>query len=529
MPAADTHVRGPWRRRVMALGFGLIAASALPPFYVIPALWVGFSGFVYLCITADNWRRAALEGWSFGLGWFAAGLYWIGYAFLVDAAQHAWLMPFAVAGISVGMAIYPALVGGATSWLIHRFRVPVVLLPIVFAAVWTISEWLRGILLTGFPWNPVGSVWGVSDPMLQSVSWLSTLGLGFVTIAVCAAPALFFMRNASRKQSAAAALALTISLPLLWGWGWNRLADADTTTHDGILLRLVQPSIPQRLKWKPDLRQGHVLKQLALSNRTAGPAGAPTHVIWAETNVPYLITDDSGTPASLAAGVPENGHLIFGAPRRNASGEVFNSLVAIDDDGDVKATFDKFHLVPFGEYMPLRGLLPFDKLTAGRGDFTAGPGPETITLDGLPPFASIICYEVIFSGRVIDAENRPDWILNITNDAWFGPSTGPRQHLVQARLRAVEEGLPVVRVANTGVSAVIDPFGRIRNSLDLGQTGIIDAPLPVPLPPTVFSYFGQIPTLILCLLIFAGLAAAPAIRRRATYITMNAGICAQFS
>lgn len=516
MPAVDTHVRSPWRRRAVALGCGLIAASALPPFYVLPGLWVGFSGLLYLCITAGHWRRAAIEGWSFGLGWFAAGLYWIGYAFLVDAAQHAWLMPFAVVGISAGMALYPALVSGAMAWLISRCNVHAIILPLVFAAAWTVSEWLRAVLLTGFPWNPVGSVWGVSDPILQSVSWLSTLGLGFLTVAACAAPALFFLRSGTSKQSVGVVLVLSISLPILWGWGWSRLADADTATQDGILLRLVQPSIPQHLKWKSDLRQGHVLKQLALSNRTAGPAGAPTHVIWAETNVPYLITADSGTPASLAAGVPENGHLIFGAPRRNPAGQVFNSLVAIDDDGDVKATFDKFHLVPFGEYMPLRGILPFDKLTAGRGDFTAGPGPQTIKLDGLPPFASIICYEVIFSGRVVDADNRPDWILNITNDAWFGPSTGPRQHLMQARLRAIEEGLPVVRVANTGISAVIDPFGRIRNSLDLGQTGIVDAPLPMPLPPTVFSHFGQVPTLIVCLLILIGLAAAPAIRRSYT-------------
>lgn len=513
-PKADNHVRGPWRRRAMALGCGLIAASALPPFYILPGLWFGFSGLLYLCVTADHWRRAAIEGWVFGIGWFAAGLYWIGYAFLVDAAQHAWLMPFAVAGISIGMALYPALVNAGVSWLLNRCNVHVIFLPAVFAAAWTISEWLRGVLLTGFPWNPVGSVWGASDEILQSISWLSTLGLGFVTVCVCTVPAILFLNKDTRRRSMVAVVAITILLPFLWGLGWGRLADADTTTHEGIVLRLVQPSIPQHLKWKSDLRQGHVLKQLALSNRNEGPAGAPTHVIWAETNVPYLITEDSGTPASLAAGVPAGGHLIFGAPRRNAAGQVFNSLVAINDDGDIKATFDKFHLVPFGEYVPLRGILPFDKLTAGRGDFTPGLGPETIQLEGLPPFASIICYEVIFSGGVVDADNRPDWILNITNDAWFGPSTGPRQHLVQARLRAIEEGLPVVRAANTGISGVIDPYGRVRNSLDLGETGIIDAPLPEPLPPTVFSYVGQLPTLIISVLILIGLAILPMIRPR---------------
>lgn len=509
------NISRPWLRRVLALAYGLVAAAALPPFHVLPGLWVGLSGLLYLCATSGHWRRAAFEGWLFGVGWFAAGLYWIGYAFLVDAAQHAFLMPFAVIGISAGMALYPALVGGVVSWLIRHRAVGTIYLPLVFAAVWTVSEFLRGIVLTGFPWNPVASVWAVSDQMLQSISWLSAMGLGFVTVVVCAAPALLFLRaEQGLRRPIISVLAMTAVLPILWGTGALRLANADTATQDGILLRLVQPSIPQHLKWKSDLRQGHVLKQLALSNRTAGPAGPPTHVIWAETNVPYLISGDSGTPASLAAGVPEGGHLIFGAPRRDNEGRVYNSLLAIDDDGDVKATFDKFHLVPFGEYVPLRRFLPFDKLTAGRGDFTAGPGPKTVTLDGLPPFATIICYEVIFSGRVIDADNRPEWILNITNDAWFGPSTGPRQHLVQARLRAIEEGLPIVRVANTGISAVIDPYGRVRNSLDLGKTGIIDAPLPEALTPTVFSHVGHWPVLLLSLLGLVGLVFFPAIKGR---------------
>lgn len=505
----------PWLRRGLALLFGILAATALPPFYFLPGLWIGLSGLLYLCVTAQHWRRAALEGWIFGLGWFGLGLYWIGYAFLVDAAQHAYLMPFAVIGISAGMAIYTALTSGFVSWVVRRVHVQTFLLPILFAAAWGVSEWLRGIVFTGFPWNPVASIWGISDEILQSISWFSALGLGFVTIATCAAPIILILETlADRQRAWIAVVVLSIALPIFWGAGWMRLSHSDTATHDGVLLRLVQPSIPQHLKWKSDLRQGHLLKQLALSKRTEGPAGPPTHVIWAETNVPYLITDDSGPPAPLAAGVPSNGHMIFGAPRRDSAGRVYNSLLAINDNGDIEATFDKFHLVPFGEYVPLRNWLPFDKLTAGRGDFTSGAGPETITLEGLPPFAAVICYEVIFSGKVVDADNRPEWILNITNDAWFGPSTGPRQHLVQARMRAIEEGLPVVRVANTGISAVIDPYGRIRNSLDLGLTGIIDAPLPEALPPTVFSHVGQLPALLVSLLILVGAAVMPWIRSR---------------
>jgi len=521
MPAAELPEGGVamtpdrrWLRLGAALVCGVLAATALPTFYFLPGLWVGFSGLLYLIVSASGWKRAAFEGWVFGLGWFALGLYWIGYAFLVDAAQHAFLMPFAVIGISVGMAIYPAVVGGFMSWLVRRVSLPVVSLPVIFAATWTVAEWIRSIVLTGFPWNPVASIWGISEDILQSISWMSALGLGFVTIAACVAPAILVLGDIKdRRRSWVAVIVLTTSLPILWGTGWMRLSNSDTATHDGVLLRLVQPSIPQHLKWKPDLRQGHLLKQLALSKRGDGPAGSPTHVIWAETNVPYLITDDGGAPAPLAAGVPASGHMIFGAPRRDSAGQVFNSLMAINDNGDIEATFDKFHLVPFGEYVPLRAWIPFEKLTAGRGDFTPGAGPAILNLDGLPPFAAIICYEVIFSGNVIDPDNRPEWILNITNDAWFGPSTGPRQHLVQARLRAIEEGLPVVRVANTGISAVIDPYGRVRNKLELEETGIIDAPLPEALPPTVFSHVGQLPALILSFLIVIGVFALPLVRR----------------
>ena len=261
----------------------------------------------------------------------------------------------------------------------------------------------------------------------------------------------------------------------MWGIGAYRLSAAGLLTRDDVVLRLVQPAIDQKLKWRPDLRQQHVLRQMAMSKRTAGPAVTPTDVIWAETNVPFLIEPGSEVPASLAAAVPKDGHLFFGAPRRDAAGRYFNSMFVIDDDGDVVASFDKFHLVPFGEYVPLRDWLPVEKLVAGRGDFTPGPGPQTIKVEGLPAFSPVICYEIIFSGNVVDSDNRPEWILNITNDAWFGPSSGPYQHLVQAQFRAIEEGLPVVRAANTGISAVIDPFGRVRNQLALEKQGVVDA------------------------------------------------------
>ena len=486
-------MRPGWRRWLIAFLLGVVSAAALPPVYLIPVLWVGLGGLALISATAGTWRQAAFEGWLFGVGWFGFGLYWIGYAFLVDAAHYAWMMPFAVLGVAVGMALFIALVTVALNVLVRRCGVGSLGLAPAFAGCWTIAEWLRGWVLTGFPWNPLGSVWGDSAHVVQTVAWLGTLGLGFLTALVFAAPVALVGRphGAAGRPALYWVLGLSLILPMLWTFGAVRLDAAGTMTRDGVVLRLVQPAIAQADKWQPALRQGHVIRQMAMSHRTSGPAGTPTDVIWAETNVPYLIGPDSEVPASLAAAVPPGGHLIFGAPRRDGAGAVYNSLFVIDDDGKIAATFDKFHLVPFGEYIPLRGILPFDKLTEGRGDFAAGPGPRTLHVDGLPPFAAIICYEVIFSGRIVDPTDRPAWILNITNDAWFGPSTGPRQHLVQARLRAIEEGLPVVRAANTGISAVIDAYGRTRNSLDLDVQGVVDAPLPEALSPTIFSYLGQ--------------------------------------
>ncbi len=497
----------PWRW-AGAIVCGFLTALALPPIYAVPLLWPGFAGLTMLIATARGPWRAAVEGWAFGLGFFGFGLYWIGHAFLVDAERYAALMPVAVIGISVGMALFTALVGAAVQIMARRFSVPAAVLPAVVAACWTIAEWLRGFVLTGFPWNPVASVWGAVTEMMQPAAGIGALGLGFLTVLAFAAPAALLLSGRDvRRAAMIAVLGFSMVLPSLWAIGAVRLSGADTVTRDDVVVRLIQPAIPQADKWKRDLRQGHVLKQMAMSSRAPGLAGPATVVVWAETNVPFAIGPDSLIPAELAPAVPTGGHLIFGAPRRDSANLVYNSLFVVNDDGRLQAEFDKFHLVPFGEYVPLRGWLPFEKLTEGRGDFTPGPGPRTVHVDGLPPFAAIICYEVIFAGNVIDPDDRPEWIVNITNDAWFGPSSGPRQHFVQAQLRAIEEGLPLVRVANTGISAVIDPYGRVRNEIDLGLQGVVDAPLPQAIAAPLFVRLGQGGGLALALsaLLIAGL------------------------
>lgn len=481
-----------WQRYLIALLLGVSGAAALPPYFVLPMIWVSLSGYLFLIVTAETKRQAAFEGWLFGLGWFAAGLYWIGYAFLVDRATYGALMPFAVAGISAGMAIYMVCLSAALHWLRARFAISLVWTIPVFASLWTIFEWTRGWFLTGFPWNPLASVWGFSVEMMQPAAFVGALGLGFASALIFVAPVILLESGAwSKRRNRLLFASLMFVLPLLWGLGSLRLDRATMLTHDGVVLRLVQPAIPQALKWQPELRHQHVLRQMSMSKRSPGPSGSPTAVIWAETNVPFLIDKDAEVTAALAAAVPDDGTLIFGAPRRDDAGNVYNSLLSVNGEAEITGTFDKFHLVPFGEYVPLRGILPFEKLTAGRGDFAPGPGPKTLRLENLPSFAAIICYEVIFAGKVVDQEDRPEWILNITNDAWFGPSSGPYQHLVQARLRAIEEGLPLVRVANNGISAVIDAHGRVRNQLGLDKVGVVDALLPIALDRTLFARMGE--------------------------------------
>jgi len=249
------------------------------------------------------------------------------------------------------------------------------------------------------------------------------------------------------------------------------------------------------------------LVAVAVGRAAGAGAAPPTHVIWAETAVPFFLANDPVRRAFLARAVPPGGLLIVGAPRTTPAPQepfrVWNSLEAIDGTGRIVGTYDKVHLVPFGEYVPLRVLLPFNKLTAGRTDFSAGDGRATLALAGLPPTSPLICYEVIFPGAVARRDDRPQWLLNLTNDGWFGRSSGPYQHLAAARLRTIEEGLPLVRVANGGVSAVIDAHGRTLARLGLGEAGVVDAPLPVALAPPPYARFGD-----LLVLAVGGVAAA---------------------
>jgi apolipoprotein N-acyltransferase len=298
-------------------------------------------------------------------------------------------------------------------------------------------------------------------------------------------------------------------LAAIWGLGAARLAAAPASAElaSATRLRLVQPAIEQTLKNDPEASIRNVGVSLELSRAPTAGRGFQ-HLVWPEAAVPFLLEREAELRGALAAALPAGGYLLTGAPRGEpASGplsQIWNSLLVVTGTGGIAASFDKFHLVPLGEYVPLRELLPFiSKLTPGGMDYSAGPGPRTIRVPGLPPFAAIICYEAIFPHQVVDEADRPDWIVNLTNDAWFGRSTGPYQHFATARLRAVEEGLPLVRVANSGISGLIDPYGRVEEMLPLGARGTLDINLPLPIPQTIFARYGLWTSLACGLLILA--------------------------
>ncbi len=513
--------RGRWRSAIAGV-LGALATLALPPFHLVPVLVPAFVGLVWLIDDRVASRRTALAiGWWFGFGFFLAGLYWISNAFVVRGPAFAWAGPLAVIGLSALLAGFVAAATLATR-LSRQRGVAAVL---VLAVAWAAAEWLRGVVLTGFPWNLIGSVWTVSDAMIQATAVIGTGGLGLLTVIAAAMPASLAGRAGSGWRTPAVACGVAFAvLGLVWGGGALRLAVAGPAGEVAeVQLRLVQPSIPQALKWRPERLDAVIDAHIALSRSGAaagevntaielagrepvlrGPGGRPpTLVIWAETAAPLFLDEDPERLARVAAAAPAGGHLIVGSLRRQPVGgpfpfEIRNSLLVITAGEGVVTTYDKVHLVPFGEYVPLSEVLGLMKLTEGNIDLSPGPGLATLDLPGVPPFSPLICYEVIFPGAVRAPGSRPEWLLNLTNDAWYGVSTGPYQHFAAARLRAVEEGLPLVRVANTGISAVVDGHGRTLAALGLEEVGVVEAPLPAALAgPTPYGRYGDLILLVL--------------------------------
>ncbi len=497
-----------WQRVLIALLAGAASTVALEPVGFWPAMFVTFPPLVWLLdgVKATGWRgvRTAFSiGWWFGFGYFLAGLSWIGAAFLVDAKTFAWLLPFAVTALPAGMAAY---VGAAcvTAWFLWTpgaFRV------LTLAAALSVAEWLRGHLFTGFPWNTFGYALTSPLPLAESVAVFGIWGLTFLAVAVFAAPAV--LSDGIRRGLAPVALA-ACTVGALAAYGEWRLAAHPTVMADGVHLRIMQPNIPQDDRFSYGSRAPIMNRYITLS-QGAGVTGTPdgtavglkgvTHLIWPESAFPFFLTREPDALAMIARMLPPETVLITGAARPAQplpdrwERHAYNSVYVIDHAGSILASYDKLHLVPFGEYLPGERWLErtgITQLTSIPGGFLPGQQRRRMAIPGAPDMLPLICYEVIFPGEAVPEGERPAWLLNLTNDAWFGITAGPYQHFQQARVRAIEEGLPLIRAANSGISAVIDPVGRVVSALPLGQDGLLDSALPKPAEPTIYARIGDL-------------------------------------
>ena len=514
-----------WRRRSIAFAAGALSALAMAPFNAWPILFLTFPTLVWLIDGAGVGRwggvtAAAATGWWFGFGYFLAGLYWIGYAFLVDAPTFGWLLPIAVIGLPAVLAVYTALGVALARMLWVRGAVRILALGVALTA----SEWLRGHLLTGFPWNAFGYALTAPLALAQAASVCGIWGLTFIAIVVFASPAtLSDDRTETRRPWLPIALSIAV-LAALGGFGAWRLARTPTRLVDGVHLRIMQPNLQQDVRFNYSAKQEVMNRYIALSSRASGSQsqgsqsqgsqsqgmGDTTQLIWPESPFPFFLTREADALAQITNLLPQGSVLITGAirladPDNPAQSGVYNSIDVIDHTGSIAAVYDKVHLVPFGEYLPFEHILErlgLEELTQQRGGFLAGDRHRLIAIPGAPTALPLICYEVIFPGEVMPPGERPGWIVNVTNDGWFGFSTGPYQHFQQARVSAIELGLPLARAANTGISAVVDPVGRIINSLPLAVEGVLDAPLPRAISAPVYARVGDAPAFIAILIVF---------------------------
>lgn len=532
--AAWVRRRNGWSRRGLALGAGALSVLALAPFFAWPVLFVTLPVLVWLldgCESAatatDATRgapalsasrqarttalRAAGVGWWFAFGYFFFGLFWIGEAFLVDAARFAWLLPVAVTSMPAGLALFYAA-AAAAAVLTSRPGLERVL---ALAVTLAVAEWLRGHVLTGFPWNVLGYALTWPLPLMQSAALVGIYGLTLWAVVIFAAPLVMAADRAQGGRPISSvpliiALAPLVAMAIYGFAALSRTAPPD----DAARVRIVQPSIPQWEKWQPQNQRSIFELHLELSRQN--PAGDISGlngidlVVWPEVAMPFFPLENQQVLSEIRAVLGPTTRVISGGLRRamveppdaerSATYDYFNSLLIIAADDAQTRIYDKIHLVPFGEYLPLQATLEWlglEQLTRLRGGFTAGASPRPV-LDGIGP---LICYEAIFPAAVVQGAERPRVFVNVTNDGWFGNTTGPRQHLHQARVRAVEEGIPLIRSANNGISAMIDADGRLLGQLGMDVKGVMDFQLPGARPAPPYARWGDA-IFLLNLLIF---------------------------
>ena len=504
----------PWQIRGLALASGVLAALAFPPFGLLPGI-VGYGVLLWVLGRDPGMqpKQAFLYGWLAGLGYFAVGVWWVTEAFLVEAEIHGWMAPFALILLAGGLALFWGLAATVFRAVSSGGWTQVLL----FAALLSGSEWLRGHILSGFPWNLPGETWATGSAPSQLASVVGAYGLSYITIALGAAPGALPSLKGGRSRGALLAVCGLV-IAGLYGWGSYRIAQAPRPAPDAPVVRLVQANIDQKEKWRPENLQA-ILKTYLTLTSGSGPR-KPAIIVWPEGSLPAVIDDllypDSPFLLGLSKAMTPGQTLMMGTNRVSPTLEggyiYYNSLIALRRDIGapmqgfrVTGVYDKHQLVPFGEFLPLSPLatkLGLRILVHMPDDFTPGPAPAPIQPLGVPPVQPLICYEALFPGLSGKVGVRPAWLLNISNDAWFGATSGPWQHLNIAGYRAIEAGLPIARATPTGVTTMIDAFGRPGPSLSLGRLGVIDAVLPPALPKTPYAKWGD---LGLALMIFASL------------------------
>lgn len=508
-----------WRRWLAAFAAGGASVLAFAPIHAFPVLFITFPLLVWLIDARKSRGQTFSAGWWFGFGYFFFNLFWIGEAFLVEAEKFAVLLPFAITILPAGLAVF----WGAAALAAKSYWHPGLSRVFALTVALSVAEWLRGHVLTGLPWNVPGYALTGSDALMQSASLAGAYGLTVLAIAIFAAP-LAFLAGGGKARTAVAAAVLPFLA--LWLFGTVRLLHAgDEGFVPGVKLRIVQPSVKQRDKWRPGLQGQIFAEHLGLSRTDAtgrvDDLAGVTHVLWPEAAMPFLPLEHPEALEAIGELLGQNRTLIAGGLRlddaRDENGVLlprprqkgFNSLMAFGAGGTLTAVYDKTHLVPFGEYLPFPAVLTalgLTKLAHGHGSFVSGKIPRPLmVIPGLPPAQGLICYEALFPGRLIGGTERPALLINVTNDGWFGDTSGPRQHFHQTRVRAVEEGLPLLRAANNGISAVVDAYGRVPYRLGMNVKGVIDSPLPNALEQTVYSRLGD--TVFIILVVLAGLLA----------------------
>jgi len=492
-----------WRRSLLAIAAGAFAVLGQAPYDFFAACFISFPVLVWLIDGAASSQRPGLlgrfkpsfaTGYWFGFGYFLAGLWWIGGALLVEGDTFAWALPFAVLGLPLVLAIFHGLAAA----LARLFWSDGVGKIAALAFGFGVAEWLRGFVLTGFPWNAVGYVAMPVPIAMQSVTLVSMVGMNALAVFVFSAPALLFQR---RGRVIALVTAALISAAHL-GFGFWRLSQPEPDAIAQIAVRIVQPNVDLSEKWDPTIRERIMKSLLDLSSQPpAAGQQKPALIVWPETSVPYIFSENPGALSAIGEMLQDGQTLVAGAVREEGSGNdarYYNSVLQIDANGEIVDAVDKVHLVPFGEYLPFDEIfarLGIRQLVSGPTNFIPGTKRHALQVGSGAKALPFICYEVIFPD-LVQSEEDENLLVNVTNDAWFGNTPGPIQHLRQAQIRAVEVGKPMVRAANTGVSAVIEPSGNVTDGLAIGVKGVVDATVPLhaatvwkpPYDPTMVGY-----------------------------------------